>query len=100
MIKSSNSLIVIKFTSFIILAMSASLASMLESIFVTLHTFQTGLHESVAIGYSVARIFIDVFGPQALGTVIGISIAYYMVTTFLTCEVFFDSYKCLAHVYQ
>ncbi len=84
---------IIRFRSYIILGVPTSLASMLEDIFVTLHTFQAGLHEPVAIRCSVARIFIDVLGPQAIGTVIGVSITYYTVTTFLTCEVFFDSNK-------
>ncbi len=55
-----------------------------------------GLHQTAAIGFSVARININVFGPQAPGTMVGISVAPYFFAAILANEIFGSLLKSLS----
>jgi hypothetical protein len=56
-----------------------------------------GFHEAATIGSSITGSHINMFTPQALRAVIGITIAYYYCPAVLAGKVFHFSTKFLGH---
>ncbi len=54
-------------------------------------------HHSYAAGGSVARVYVHMLTPEALRTVIGVSVTLYMEITLLAGKVFYRAFKALRH---